>query len=99
MSCSVPVFVRYEDKIACAFHLILQMNTLFIDQPGLLGPKALMALIILSHARDEVHWLLRHADNIPQKLEKRKNLSDDLNDRQLPELLFYIEELRGTWQH
>lgn len=74
------------------------MNTLFIDQPGLLGPKALMALIILSHARDEVHWLLRHAGNVPQKLEKRKNLSDDLNDRQLPELLFYIEELRGQFQ-
>lgn len=73
------------------------MNLLFVDQPGLLGPKALLVFIVLNHARDEVQWLLRHADNIPPgKNHKAKFNPDDLNDRQLPELLFYIEELRGN---
>lgn len=73
----------------------LQMNLLFIDQPGLLGPKSMLAFIMLSHARDEIHWLLRHADNLPQVKGKAKPNPEDLNDRHLPELLFYIEELRG----
>jgi len=71
------------------------MNLLFTDQPGLLGPKALLAFIALSHACDEIRWLLRHGDNIPTKASRAKVNSDDLNDRQLPELLFYVEELRG----
>jgi len=71
------------------------MNLLFADQPGLLGPKAMFAFMMLSHARDEVEWLLRHANNLPQTKGKVKANPDDLNDRQLPELLFYIEELRG----
>ena len=74
------------------------MNLLFVDQPGLLGPKALLVFMVLSHGRDEVQWLLRHANNIPPKVaNKAKFNPDDLNDRQLPELLFYIEELRGEW--
>lgn len=48
----------------------------------------------LSYARDEVYWLLRHAANLPQT-NKAKYSAEDLVDRQLPELLFYIEELRG----
>lgn len=49
----------------------------------------------LSFARDEVHWLLRHAENQPSRQGKAKVSPEDMIDRQLPELLFYIEELRG----
>jgi NCK-associated protein 1 len=49
----------------------------------------------LSFARDEVHWLLRHCDNPPVRQGKVKSSSDDLVDRQLPELLFHMEELRA----
>jgi Membrane-associated apoptosis protein len=45
-------------------------------------------------ARDEVLWLLRHNDNPPQHKAKGKS-AEDLVDRQLPELLFHMEELRG----
>ncbi|XP_063219756.1 membrane-associated protein Hem [Bacillus rossius redtenbacheri] len=70
-----------------------ELGLILTDQPGLLGPKALLIYIGLSFARDEVHWLLRHNDNPP--LQKNKSRSaEDLVDRQLPELLFHMEELR-----
>ncbi|XP_018322242.1 membrane-associated protein Hem [Agrilus planipennis] len=70
-----------------------ELGLILTDQPGLLGPKALMVFIGLCLARDEVHWLLRHNDNPPQQKSKGKS-SEDLVDRQLPELLFHMEELR-----
>lgn len=36
------------------------------DQPGLLGPKILFVWMGLSFARDEVLWILRHADIWPK---------------------------------
>jgi len=48
----------------------------------------------LCYARDEVVWLVRHHDNPPQHKGKAKT-TEDLTDRQLPELLFHMEELRG----
>jgi len=48
----------------------------------------------LCYARDEVVWLVRHHDNPPQHKGKTK-ATEDLTDRQLPELLFHMEELRG----
>lgn len=65
------------------------------DQPGLLGPKALLVFMALSFARDEVNWILRHADNPPVRQRGTKMHMEDLVDRQLPELLFHIEELRA----
>lgn len=56
--------------------------------------QALVVLMALCAARDEVHWLLRHSDNPPQTKSKGK-ATEDLVDRQLPELLFHMEELRG----
>jgi len=50
----------------------------------------------LCYARDEVVWLLRHHDNPPQHKGKSK-ATEDLIDRQLPELLFHMEELRGKF--
>lgn len=70
-----------------------ELGLLLSDQPGLLGPKALLIFIGLAYARDEVYWLLRHSDNPPVQKGKSKS-AEDLVDRQLPELLFHMEELR-----
>ncbi|CAG2114634.1 unnamed protein product [Medioppia subpectinata] len=72
-----------------------ELGLILTDQPGLLGPKALLVFMGLSFARDEVYWLLRHCDNPPVRQGKTKSQSDDLIDRQLPELLFHMEELRA----
>ncbi|KAK2722427.1 membrane-associated protein Hem-like [Artemia franciscana] len=73
-----------------------ELATILADQPGLLGPKALFVFMGLSLARDEVIWLVRHHDNLPSKQAQGKNkLVEDLVDRQLPELLFHMEELRA----
>lgn len=72
-----------------------ELCLILTDQPGLLGPKILLALMGLSYARDEVNWLLRHAENQPQNKGKIKFQVEDLTDRQLPELLFHMEELRA----
>jgi NCK-associated protein 1 len=77
-----------------------ELSLILADQPGLLGPKALYVLIALSMARDEVHWLLRHQylhwfdPNKPVKLTKGM-AKEDWMDKSLPELLFFIEELRS----
>ncbi|XP_071438650.1 membrane-associated protein Hem isoform X2 [Hetaerina americana] len=70
-----------------------ELGLILTDQPGLLGPKALLIFIGLCFARDEVYWLLRHNDNPPLQKSKGKT-AEDLVDRQLPELLFHMEELR-----
>ncbi|KAL1505704.1 hypothetical protein ABEB36_005209 [Hypothenemus hampei] len=70
-----------------------ELGLIFVDQPGLLGPKALMVFIGLCYSRDEVLWLLRHNDNPPQHKTKGKS-TEDLVDRHLPELLFHMEDLR-----
>lgn len=72
-----------------------ELGSILSDQPGLLGPKALLVFMGLAFARDEVHWLLRHCDNPPVRTGKTKSSGDDLIDRQLPELLFHMEELRA----
>ncbi|KAJ8688113.1 hypothetical protein QAD02_023908 [Eretmocerus hayati] len=72
-----------------------ELGLILTDQPGLLGPKVLLVLMGLSHARDEVLWLLRHGDNPPIQGKGKGKASEDLVDRQLPELLFHCEELRA----
>lgn len=69
-----------------------ELGLILTDQPGLLGPKALLIFIGLCFARDEVYWLLRHNENPPP--QKKGKSTEDLVDRQLPELLFHMEELR-----
>lgn len=71
-----------------------ELGLILTDQPGLLGPKALLIFMGLCYARDEVFWLLRHNDNPPLQKTKGKS-TEDLVDRQLPELLFHMEELRA----
>ncbi|XP_065349568.1 membrane-associated protein Hem [Cloeon dipterum] len=70
-----------------------ELGLILTDKPGLLGPKALLVFMGLCCSRDEVLWLLRHSDNPPQHKAKGKS-AEDLVDRQLPELLFHMEELR-----
>lgn len=72
-----------------------ELGLILTDQPGLLGPKALLVFMGLSLARDEIHWLLRHSENLPPRQAKGRSQVEDLVDRQLPELLFHIEELRA----
>ncbi|XP_018027145.1 membrane-associated protein Hem isoform X4 [Hyalella azteca] len=72
-----------------------ELSLILTDQPGLLGPKILFVLMGLSFARDEVLWLLRHHDNLPQQKVKNGCKQEDLVDRHLPELLFHMEELRA----
>ncbi|XP_033752892.1 membrane-associated protein Hem-like isoform X5 [Pecten maximus] len=72
-----------------------ELALIYTDQPGLLGPKALYVFQGLSIARDEIHWLLRHFDNPPSKKHNIKIAQEDFVDRQIPELLFYMEELKA----
>jgi NCK-associated protein 1 len=48
----------------------------------------------LSLARDEVLWLLRHVDLVNVNKKLRAALENVVTDRCLPELLFYMTELR-----
>lgn len=71
-----------------------EMSLLCADQPGLLGPKALFVFMGLCFCRDEIIWLIHHHENPPVRQTKHK-VQEDLADRYLPELLFYMEEIRG----
>uniref|UniRef100_A0A8C1F3F9 NCK associated protein 1 like n=1 Tax=Cyprinus carpio carpio TaxID=630221 RepID=A0A8C1F3F9_CYPCA len=43
-----------------------ELTKVLEDEPALLGPKALYVFMALSFSRDEVLWLVRHAENIPK---------------------------------
>ncbi len=74
-----------------------ELTLLCSDQPGLLGPKALFVFMGLCLARDEIIWLIQHHENPPpqRNAAKQKATQEDLVDRYLPELLFYMEEVRA----
>lgn len=82
----------HSDRRSYLRTALRQLHSILADQPGLLGPKAFIVFWGLSYATDEIHWLLRHSCNLP--LKKSVN-SDDLTDLALPELLFYMEDLRN----
>uniref|UniRef100_A0A1B6E8D2 Membrane-associated protein Hem n=1 Tax=Clastoptera arizonana TaxID=38151 RepID=A0A1B6E8D2_9HEMI len=84
---------RHRERRKFLRTALKELGLILTDQPGLLGPKALLIFIGLCFARDEIYWLLRHNDNPPQQKSKGKS-AEDLVDRQLPELLFHMEELR-----
>ncbi|XP_050438959.1 membrane-associated protein Hem [Adelges cooleyi] len=84
---------RHRERRKYLRTALKELGLILTDQPGLLGPKVLLIFIGLSFARDEICWLLRHSDNPPLQKNKGKS-SEDLVDRQLPELLFHMEELR-----
>ncbi|XP_043108126.1 nck-associated protein 1-like isoform X2 [Puntigrus tetrazona] len=66
-----------------------ELTKVLEDEPALLGPKALFVFMALSFSRDEVLWLVRHADNIP-----KTKTPEDYADSQMAELLYYMEKLR-----
>ncbi|XP_073689019.1 nck-associated protein 1-like, partial [Garra rufa] len=66
-----------------------ELTKVLEDEPALLGPKVLFVFMALSFSRDEVLWLVRHAENIP-----KTKTPEDYADSQLAELLYYMEKLR-----
>nr|CUU97887.1 hypothetical transcript [Hymenolepis microstoma] len=82
----------HSDRRAYLRSSLRQLHSVLSDQPGLLGPKAFIVFWGLSYAADEICWLLRHSCNVPPK----KNINvDEFADVALPELLYYIEDLRN----
>lgn len=73
-----------------------EMSLILSDQPGLLGPKILVVLQALNMARDEIIWLVRHACTPPPKGKKLNQ--EDFLDSKLPQLLLFVEEIRGMIQ-
>uniref|UniRef100_A0A131XD99 Putative membrane-associated apoptosis protein n=1 Tax=Hyalomma excavatum TaxID=257692 RepID=A0A131XD99_9ACAR len=93
---SAPLVHRERRKFLRS--ALKELALVLAEQPGLLGPKALYVLMGLSLARDEVCWLVRHNELGPPSRAPGRSRSlqgEDLLDRQLPELLFHMEELRG----
>lgn len=73
-----------------------EMSLILADQPGLLGPKILVVLQALNMGRDEIMWLVRHACTPPPKGKKLSQ--EDFVDVKLPQLLLFVEEIRGMIQ-
>ena len=76
---SRPVLHRERRKFLRT--ALKELALIYTDQPGLLGPKALLVLQALSMAQYEVHWLLRHFHNPPSKNNKVKMSQEDFIDR------------------
>uniref|UniRef100_A0A8C8RPF9 NCK associated protein 1 like n=1 Tax=Pelusios castaneus TaxID=367368 RepID=A0A8C8RPF9_9SAUR len=69
---------------------VRELQALLDDQPGLLGPKALCVFVALSLCRDEVNWLVRHAEHVT-----KTKTPEDYMDSHIAELLFLMEQLRN----
>ncbi|KAM8977568.1 nck-associated protein 1-like [Pelodytes ibericus] len=70
---------------------IKELEAILSDEPGLLGPKALYAFMALSFGRDEINWLVRHAENVT-----KTKTPEDYMDSHSAELIFYMEQIRAT---
>ncbi|KAM4044645.1 nck-associated protein 1-like [Anomaloglossus baeobatrachus] len=68
---------------------VKELQTILADEPGLLGPKALFAFMALSLCRDEINWIVRHAENVT-----KTKTPEDYVDVHIAELMFLIEEVR-----
>ncbi|XP_018424176.1 PREDICTED: nck-associated protein 1-like [Nanorana parkeri] len=68
---------------------VKELEIILADQPGLLGPKALFAFMALSFCRDEINWLVRHAENIT-----KTKTPEDYMDVHIAELMFCMEEIQ-----
>jgi len=98
---------RHRERRKYLRTALKELALILTDQPGLIGPKVLLVFIGLSLARDEVCWLLRHGASNSGGGDSQKGtgkssssgkssaIEDLLVDRQLPELLFHMEELRS----
>uniref|UniRef100_A0A8C5P9F7 NCK associated protein 1 like n=1 Tax=Leptobrachium leishanense TaxID=445787 RepID=A0A8C5P9F7_9ANUR len=70
---------------------IKELEAILSDEPGLLGPKALYAFMALSFGRDEINWLVRHAENVT-----KTKTPEDYVDVYIAELIFYMEEIQAA---
>uniref|UniRef100_A0A8C0IRH6 Uncharacterized protein n=1 Tax=Chelonoidis abingdonii TaxID=106734 RepID=A0A8C0IRH6_CHEAB len=79
----------HRNRRAFLRNAVRELEALLSDQPGLLGPKALCVFVALSLCRDEVNWLLRHAEHVT-----KTKTPEDYADSHIAELLFLMEQLR-----
>ncbi|KAH1176251.1 hypothetical protein KIL84_020985, partial [Mauremys mutica] len=79
----------HRNRRAFLRNAVRELEALLSHQPGLLGPKALSVFMALSLCRDEVNWLVRHAEHVT----KTKTPEDYANSH-IAELLFLMEQLR-----
>ena len=91
--------ILHRDRRRCLRLILKEMYQVLSDQPGLLGPKCATVLVALTCASYEVEWLVRHSANAPKNAHKQLQQAtgggeEVLVDRQLPEIIFYIEKLR-----
>ncbi|KJE88598.1 hypothetical protein CAOG_000229 [Capsaspora owczarzaki ATCC 30864] len=70
---------------------IQDLQLLFTDKPGLLGPKLPSLLIVMGLARDEVIWYFRHCEAAPPKT-RGKYKDTEYRDNTISELIFWLKE-------
>uniref|UniRef100_A0A8C4YFE1 NCKPL protein n=1 Tax=Gopherus evgoodei TaxID=1825980 RepID=A0A8C4YFE1_9SAUR len=54
----------HRNRRAFLRNAVRELEALLSHQPGLLGPRALCVFVALSLCRDEVNWLVRHAEHV-----------------------------------
>ncbi|KAG6921262.1 nck-associated protein 1-like, partial [Chelydra serpentina] len=79
----------HRNRRAFLRNAVRELEALLSDQPGLLGPKALYVFMALSLCRDELNWLVRHAEHVT-----KTKTPEDYADSHIAELLFFLEQLR-----
>ncbi|XP_051528230.1 nck-associated protein 1-like isoform X1 [Myxocyprinus asiaticus] len=79
-----------REKRSFLRNALKELTKILEDEPALLGPKVLYVFMALSFSRDEVLWLVRHAENIP-----KTKTPEDYADSRIAELLYYMEKLRA----
>ncbi|CAM4604698.1 unnamed protein product [Lepidochelys olivacea] len=79
----------HRNRRAFLRNAVRELEALLSDQPGLLGPKALCVFMALSLCRDEMNWLVRHAEHVT-----KTKTPEDYADSHIAELLFLMEQLR-----
>ena len=102
MVASAKAPMHHHEKRTYLRQTLSHLIHVFTDQPGLLAPKAPLALAALSLARDEIFWLYLHrnADDKQKPKSRAKFNYDLLKDERVPELLFLTTKLDGLFmQH
>lgn len=79
----------HRDRRAFLRTAVKELETVIADQPGLLGPKALFIFMALSFCRDEINWLVRHAEHVT-----KTKTPEDYVDSKIAELIFLMEEMK-----
>lgn len=78
----------HHDRRVFLRSALRELCLLIKDQPGLLGPKILFVWMALSFSRDEVVWLLRHADIWPSGSGKKNKHAAEVTDKFALNIMF-----------